>query len=101
MNGYMDDTLIEAGDKVYDLALSWGVVEEVTGEDSVRVRFPSAQNRVIAFNKGVRAKIGLTRTLYWHNPVVLPPPSNGQWWAMVAAVTKEVYDIVRKYNGRS
>lgn len=69
----MDGSIVNIGDRVFDLMIGAGVVRNVLGDGRISVRFGHGNADMVYTPEG---RIGSFRRLYWENPIFVAPRKN-------------------------
>lgn len=81
----LDNQNVTAGDQVYDLVWGYGTVTS-TMFDTIQVRFGDGRG----INYTSVGEYGGVRRLYWHNPIVIPPPRDNRLWGTLTQIMQTV-----------
>lgn len=97
MQHMMDGQLVELGDRVFDVAFGAGVVTYLAPDGGTTVTFDT--NRTIGYNAAGNTRRFTHRTLFWHNPIAVAPPKEGNNWAAVSASMKALAAVLVRQGG--
>lgn len=96
----MDNHGVAVGDKVYDVRYGAG---KVAGTDpttnSIMVDFESPKTQLVFSNTGRHGSN--RRSLFWHNPIVAPPPKDEWRWVEVTHLMKDVVKCFERIRNAS
>ena len=81
----LDNQPVTIDDKVFYIIWGYGIVTS-TMFGSIQVRF--GDNRAVKYESD--GSLGGVRRLYWHNPVVIPPPRDNRGWETLQSVLTTV-----------
>lgn len=77
---------VKLGDRVYVLGRGWGKVVSVATDGSFHVSLGKGS---IHFLKG--GMNGNMQVVYWHNPLLMEPPKDAQFWYVFVEMVKDLY----------
>lgn len=81
----MDGEAVKIGDEVYDILFGTGTVYELTVDNRLKVRFSGVGREGIYNTSGVSGRWN-ARTLYWRDPVLVPPVKSDANWTRIRAI---------------
>lgn len=97
MQHLLDGEAVQLGDRVFDVAFGAGYVTYLAPDGGVTVTFDT--NRSAGYRPGGVTRRFTHRTLYWHNPITVPPPKGAANWAAVAASAQAVAGVLIRQGG--
>lgn len=75
----MDNETVSVGDSVFGVGYGVGKVVELLSEGKFRVAF-AVTGQTLTFTHDGRLPRSLSRSLYWKDPVVVPPSKDDNFW---------------------
>lgn len=93
----LDGYNVNVGDSVFDMVWGAGTVEQIMVSDRFTVRFGPARVGVFS-SSGVNARYS-GRTLFWKNPVLVPPTKDDRRWTLIQALVPQIVAQVRSWAG--
>jgi len=75
----MDGAVVVVGDRVHDTAFGAGVVTETRIDHRFVVLFGGNRRAVYSGTGHTRELVA--RTLFWHDPAIVPPPKDAVRWS--------------------
>jgi hypothetical protein len=93
---YLDNALIERGDKVFDVVMGWGEVKSAK-PDYCEVRF--GPTIMVYREGGTTTHFRNKRTLYWNNPILVTPTKTVRRWGLMRKACKDLSHTILDYKG--
>lgn len=93
----MDGQPVNLGDRVFDVAFGSGYVTYLAPDGGVTVVFDT--NRSVGYSAGGVTRRFTHRTLFWYNPVVVPPPKGAPNWNALSAAIRALSDVLVTQGG--
>ena len=87
----LDNENLSTDDQVYDVVHGYGTVIS-TSFNAIHVRFPNGTR----FTYGADGSYGGVRRLYWHDPVIIPPPKNNRLWDALVRIAEVAHEQLKR-----
>lgn len=87
----LDNEIIFVGNKAYDIIYGYG---EVIGTNFGEIQMRFADGRRISYN--YKGEHGPVKRLFWHNPIVVLPTKNNDFWQMLVVCITQIYEFLLK-----
>lgn len=90
----LDNDAVNLGDSVFGVGYGVGRVVELLTEDKFRVQFALTGRTITYESTGFMARAS-ARSLFWHDPVIVPPAKDETFWHALRASVQALATALR------